>query len=80
MKNKIRQNAFVVFDKTSIPIEIYTKYFLSRFENDGKLKLFIFLGEVPNARGHCILTDLDNGKIIGLYHTNNFREATEDEV
>lgn len=80
MKTLIRQNSFVVFDKTTIPENIYKKYYLDKFENKGKLILFIFLGEIPNAPGHCILSDLTNGKIIGLYHTDNFREATEDEV
>lgn len=80
MKNHIRQNSFVVFDKTTIPENIYKEYFLDKFENKGKSILFIFLGEIPNVPKHCILGDLNSGKIIGIYHTSNFREATEDEV
>jgi hypothetical protein len=73
--NKIRQNAFVVFDKDSCSEKNYNDYYKDMFEG----KLLTFLGEIPNAPGHCILTDLSNGKIIGMYHTANFREATDEE-
>jgi len=80
MENKIRQNAFVVFDIESCPKKIYDEFYKDTFEySTGNLKLFNFLGEVPQAPGHCILVDLDNGSIVGLYHTDNFREANEDE-
>lgn len=72
----IPNNTFVVFDKSSCTSEIYEKYYKEIFDN----KLFIFLGEVTNAPGHCILVDLNTGLISGLYHTDNFRIATEDEV
>ncbi len=76
MQNILRINSLVVFDKTKVSEDIYNQYFKSTFEN----KVFIFLGEVPNAKGHCILGDLETGKVLGLYHTENFREANEDEV
>lgn len=76
MKPKIRQNAFVVFDKKSCKRAEYDEYFKDKFEDS----LFVFLGEIPNAPGHCILADLKTGKVEGIYHTENFREATEDEV
>ena len=76
MKNKIRQNAFVVFDTEHCPQDIYNDYYKEVFEG----KMFVFLGEIPQCPGHCILADLDTGNIVGMYHTDNFREATEDEV
>ena len=72
-----RQNSFVVFDTDSIKREIYEEYFQKMFPEG---KLFVFLGEIPNAHGHCILTDLENGLISGMWHTDNFREANENEV
>jgi hypothetical protein len=72
---KIRKNAIVVFDKDSLPAEIYMTYYAEKFAG----KTFIFLGKVPNCKGHCILADLISGSIIGMYHTDNFREATQDE-
>ncbi len=69
-------NSFVVFDATSCPSEIYHRYYKDIFPLN---KLFIFMGEIKQIKGHCILCDLDSGKIIGMFHTENFREATEDE-
>jgi len=72
-----RQYSFVLFDIDSVGREFYLKYFIDTFPEG---KLFTFLGEVPNAPGHCILVDLTKGVVLGMYHTENFREATEDEV
>jgi hypothetical protein len=75
-KCHLKQYSFVKFDKNSVPPEIYHMYHEKTFGD----KLFIFLGEVPNCKGHCLLADLSTGKVIGMYHTYNFREATEEEV
>ena len=75
MRMNIRQNAFVVFDKKSCTEELYNQHFKEYFEG----KLFVYLGEIPQTPGHCILSDLKTGKIEGLWHTSNFREATEEE-
>ncbi len=72
---KPRKNSFVVFDKKSCSNEDYIRYYKETFHE----RLFVYLGEVKQAKGHCILADLKSGMIIGLYHTENFREATEDE-
>jgi hypothetical protein len=77
MANKvIRPLAFVKIDINSMPKTIYDDYYKETLGES----LYIFLGEVPNCKGHCILADLSTGKFIGMYHTDNFREATEDEV
>ena len=68
-----RINSFIVFDKDSCSSEIYDQYYKEQFEG----KLFVFLGEIPNCPGHCIITDLNIGVIFGVCHTNNFREANE---
>jgi hypothetical protein len=44
-----------------------------------KPKFFVFLTEIKNAPGHCVLADLDDGSIQVMRHTSDFREATEDE-
>lgn len=41
---------------------------------------FVFLGEIPNMRGHCVVMDRKTGKLHAGYHPENFREMTEDEV
>lgn len=72
----MRINSFVVFDRSSCSIEVYEKYYGKIFGE----KLFVFLGEIPQCPGHCILADLFTGRVIGMYHTENFREATENEI
>jgi hypothetical protein len=46
-------------------------------------KLFCFLAPILDAdgsdSGHCVLADLDDGKIEVMRHTSDFRKATEDE-
>jgi hypothetical protein len=74
--SKIRVNSFVVFDIDSESKSNYNKYYKKTFPEG---KVFVFLGEVKQCAGHCILCDLKTGKILGLYHTDNFREATKDE-
>lgn len=74
---KPRINSFVVFDENSCSKEDYEQYYKDIFPLG---KLFVYLGEIKQIDEHCILCDLDNGKIIGMYHTDNFREATEDEI
>ena len=77
---KIRKNAFVVFDKDTISSSIYEEFYAQTFDGEThEGKLFIYLGEVPQTPSHCILADLKTGLISGLWHTENFREATEDE-
>ncbi len=43
-------------------------------------KHFIFLTEIRNIPGHCVLVDMDSGNIQVMRHTSDFREATEDEL
>jgi len=76
MERTIRQNAWVVFDEENCPKDVYEEYYKPIFGG----KMFIFLGEVPQTPGHCILADLSTGKILGMYHTDDFREAREDET
>lgn len=40
---------------------------------------FIFLGEIVQMPGHCIVADR-KGKIHWGFHTDNFRDPTEDEI
>jgi len=40
----------------------------------------IFLGEIVNMPGHCVLIDPRTNKIYSCYHTYNFRECKKEEV
>jgi len=39
----------------------------------------IYLGEIVNMPGHCIIAG-KSGKVYFGYHIENFRELTDDEV
>ncbi len=41
---------------------------------------YIFLGEIPNMRGHCVVAEQDSGRIYAGYHTEQFVELTEEET
>lgn len=48
-----------------------------------KVPTLLFLGEIPNMRGHCVVIGQAMGnspKMLIGYHTDNFRELTEEEV
>lgn len=47
-----------------------------RFEKDN---WFVYLGEIPNMLGHCVLIGHETGKVYSGYHIENFRLPTEDE-
>lgn len=40
---------------------------------------FLMLGEIENMPGHCAVVD-KSGRILWAYHTENFREPTEEEL
>jgi len=77
--NKIKKLMFVKFNVASETEEMYNEFHKEVFGEKGE-NLLIFLGEVKNAKGHCVLADLKTGKVLGMYHTANFRKATEEEV
>lgn len=40
----------------------------------------VFLGEIPNMPGHCIVADVETGTVrVGL-HTDRFVELSEEET
>ncbi len=40
---------------------------------------FIFLGEIPNMPGHCVVAMFSSGKLLSGYHTDNFVETDPDD-
>ncbi len=68
-----RQYSFVKFDDSALPKEYRG---LSPFSSKHR---YIFLGEIPNMQGHCIVMD-DTGKMYTGYHNENFVELTDDDL
>lgn len=45
-----------------------------------KPKVYVFLTEIHQAPGHCILVSLDDQKMETFRHTTEFRLVTDDEL
>jgi len=45
-----------------------------------KKQILIYLGEIPNMPGHCIVADHKTGRLYSGYHTERFIEIPEDET
>ena len=43
-------------------------------------QVFVFLGEIANMPGHCVVADHFTGKIFSGYHTENFVELKDHEI
>ncbi len=41
--------------------------------------VYIYLGEIPNMEGHCVVLDNRDGQIYSGYHIELFTEISEDE-
>lgn len=69
-----RQFSFVKFNFKRIPKSYHSKYpFTAK-------KQYIFLSEIPNMKGHCIVLDKESGRFFVGYHTENFIELSEDKT
>lgn len=74
-KTKIpRKMSIVKFDFDHLPRKFHAKY---PFKSN---RVYIFLGEISNMSGHCVVADHKTGRIYSGYHTENFVELAEDEV
>jgi len=72
-RGKIRQNALVKFNEDVL--ETYR----STDEDFVEELRFVYLGEIPNMPGHCIIGGY-SGKIHFGIHTNDLVELSEDEI
>jgi hypothetical protein len=43
-------------------------------------EVFVFLGEISNMEGHCVILRTSDNKIFSCYHTDDFVELTKEEV
>jgi hypothetical protein len=51
-----------------------------KFNPFGKDTMFIYLGEIPNMPGHCVVIGHGSGKVYSGYHTEDFRLPRENEI
>jgi hypothetical protein len=64
----------VRFDFDGLPKKFHSKY---PFKKRG---VYVFFGEIPNMRGHCVVADHRTGKIYSGFHTENFIEILPEET
>jgi hypothetical protein len=74
IRKKIRQNALVRFDFESTPEKFHKDYPFTPKDR------FVYLGDIVQMPGHCIVVRLKDGHVFTCYHTDNFTELTEDET
>ncbi|MEJ2267729.1 MAG: hypothetical protein P8X70_01495 [Nanoarchaeota archaeon] len=72
---KPRNLSLVKFNIQSINDEIYEKYYKDIFELN---KIYLFLGECSNTEDHYFIINLKTNKLMGMYHTENFIEISEE--
>jgi len=71
---------------TKIPqyaIVKFTDERVSELDKDAEVlkdKVFVFLGEIPDIPGHCIVVGYDSGKIFIVEHISYFRELNSEEL
>jgi hypothetical protein len=56
------------------------EYYVHYKKKLGKDRFLLFLGEIVNQPGHCVLFDPDKNKHHIGYHTDNFVEMSVEEI
>jgi len=69
-----RKLSLVRFDTSRVPRGFRRKYPFRAGST------YIFLGEIPNMPGHCVVTDHPSGEVYSGYHTDHFAELRKDEI
>ena len=73
-----RQNSFVRYDVSNMPRQ-YRDHFADGHLVFSPQHRYIYMGEIPNMPGHCVVAD-DDGKFYTGYRVENFIELTDDEL
>ena len=73
-----RQYSLVRYDVSNETAE-HQKFFQEGFLAFSPHNRYIFLGEIPNLPGACLVTD-DKGAMYAGYNTENFIELTDEEL
>lgn len=83
--SRIKWRIINFFDRPKYkPMSIVTldDWYLEEFGNNspfGKERLFLYVGEIKNMRGHGLYIGQMSGKVFSGFHPENFRLPTDDE-
>ena len=75
MNDKPRINSLVKFDDDYIKLLSDSGY-----DIENKDDMFVYMGEIPNMSGHCVVMDITISKLIISHHTDSFRELRDEEI
>jgi len=84
---KFESGTVVVFDPSNLNPEFWAqlseedriKYYGSLGYGSEKQHHFVFICEIKNAPGHCVLISLQDQHVETMTHITDFREVNEDE-
>ncbi len=85
---KFKSGTVVVFEPNNFNPDYWNKlseddkikYYGDLGYGKEKKPLFVFMTEIRNAPGHCVLVSMDDGHTEVMRHTTDFREVREDEI
>ena len=60
-----------------VTFEPYGPWELYPFKQD---TIFVFLGEIPDMEGHCIVIEKGSSEVHVGYHTENFHEIPKNDL
>ena len=62
------------FNYKDLPSSYHSMYPFTEKDN------FIYLGDIENMVGHCVVIETKSGRVFSGYHTEQFIELTDDEI
>jgi hypothetical protein len=62
------------FDFSDLPTKFHNEYPFT------KKDVFIYMGDITNMSGHCVVVRTKDNVIFTCYHTDDFVELNEDEL
>jgi hypothetical protein len=69
----MKENTLVKFDFDSMP-DNYRGLYPFRPEDR-----FVYLGDIVQMPGHCVVVRISDSKVFCCYHTDDFAEVPEEE-
>jgi len=73
MSKTPRQYSICKFSDAHYPLEYQRQYPMTTDQ------LYIFMGEIPNMLGHCIVMNKDTKEIHVAWHCDLFKELSDDD-
>jgi hypothetical protein len=76
-----RPLSLVKFDYENVHADYRDQYPFEKYDPEKVNKgVYLFLGEIVQMPGHCVLINIRTNEIHTGFHTDNFIELTEEEV